>query len=68
MSLVVMRDHVLLLRNGDPWVLAGAAPANFTNLPGSGACVFSELGEIQESTGLPWRRISTGFIEQPKVH
>lgn len=62
LSLVVLKAHVALIRNGEPWVLTGAAPARFKNLPGGGRAVFVELGLVHP------KATSTGFVVCPKVH
>lgn len=62
LSLVVLKDHVVLIRNGEPWVLAGAAPARFKNLSGNGRVVFIELGLVHP------KATSSGFVECPPVH
>jgi hypothetical protein len=66
LSLVVLKDHIVLIRNGEPCVLKDCAPARLRDVPGP--TVFSELGPVQAATGLPWKAISTGWIERPPVH
>lgn len=60
--LVLLEREVVLIHNGEPWVLAGAAPARFKNLPSGGRVVFFELGSVH------LKATSTGFVVCPKVH
>lgn len=60
--LVLLKREVVLIRNGEPRVLAGAAPARFKNLPGGGRVVFVELGSVHP------KATSAGFVVCPMVH
>lgn len=67
LSLVILREQVVLIRNGESWLLPGARPDQFENLPGGGSVVFYEA-RLAKGGDLPWKNFSTGQIVRPPVH
>lgn len=62
LSLVVLKNHVLLIRNGVPWVLSQCAPSQLANIESP------EIVFIESTQGKPFRSgtiIATGKIVRP---
>lgn len=65
LSLVLLKHEVVLIRNGQPWLLRNCPPAHIGALPPG--LVFIETSLWDTEDRLTVREVSTGWIVRPEV-